>query len=66
MRVRLDPKVCKGGARCWENVPLVFGSDERGRAVLKQAEVPDDPALRADVAWAVNACPTGALAIEDA
>ena len=63
MKISLDTKICRGGARCFENVPEVFGKDSRNHAVLKTAEIPDDPQLQSDVSWAVSACPTGALSI---
>lgn len=63
MKIRLDPAICRGGARCWENIPEVFGADEKGHSILKTADIPDDPQLQSDVSWAVSACPTGALSI---
>ncbi len=63
MKIKLDTAICRGGARCWENVPDVFGKDSRNHAVLLTADIPDDPQLQSDVSWAVSACPTGALSI---
>ncbi|MFM7064501.1 MAG: ferredoxin [Actinomycetes bacterium] len=63
MRIRLDANACVGHGRCYTLAPAHFEPDEIGHCVVVTAECSD--AEFAHVRRAVDACPEGALTIED-
>ena len=63
MRIRVDIQRCSGHARCVTFAPDVFELDELGYNVTPLNDVVpghEDNALRA-----VDACPEGALSVEE-
>ena len=62
MRVSLDRSMCVGHAQCATICPTVFGSDERGYAVLVSGgEVPSGHEQGARSA--VDSCPEQAISV---
>lgn len=61
MKILLDSARCTGHGRCYSLAPEVFGADEHGHCVLRQAEVPPDQQRAARIA--VANCPEDALEI---
>jgi ferredoxin len=62
MKVRVDPELCTGCGPCAEICPEVFQMRDDNLVVL----VKDVPAeLQDSVRDAVDACPTGAIIVED-
>lgn len=63
MRVRLDKAKCTGHAQCHAIAPELFPTDDVGYSTLQPHEVAheDEQATRDGV----NACPEGALILED-
>ncbi len=59
MKVRVDPEVCQGHARCWDICPEVFTLDDDGFASVADPDVP--PELEAKVREAANCCPERAI-----
>jgi ferredoxin len=63
MRIRLDPDACVGHGRCYALDGVHFEPDDLGHCVVLDA-TPDDDELER-VRRAVDACPEGALVLED-
>lgn len=63
MRIRLDPDACVGHGRCYVLDPEHFAPDDLGHCEVLR---PDTPAeVLEQVRRAVDACPEGALTLED-
>jgi len=61
MRIAVDRSKCCGAGQCVMLAPAVFDQDDEGVSfVLEGAEATADPAA---VQEAVEACPTGAIAV---
>jgi ferredoxin len=63
MRVRVDPDVCVGHARCNAVAPEVFALDDVGYALPIDREV--DAAEVDQVRAGERACPEGAIIVTD-
>jgi ferredoxin len=63
MRIRLDPDACVGHGRCYALDGEHFEPDDLGHCVVTHAEPSDEVIDR--VRRAVDACPEGALVLED-
>jgi ferredoxin len=63
MKVRVDPELCTGCGPCAEVCPEVFEIRDDVSVVLVK-EVPQE--LEGAVREAAEACPTGAIIIEEA
>ncbi|MGO1563043.1 hypothetical protein CZ771_05875 [Actinomycetales bacterium JB111] len=64
LKLRLDLDLCQGYANCLIEGPGYFDfDDETEKAVLLQADVPEDQ--RAIAENAVRGCPARAIALED-
>ncbi len=63
MRIRLDPDACVGHGRCYVLDPERFAPDDLGHCEVVEPNPSDDALAR--VRRAVDACPEGALVIED-
>ena len=61
MRVRVDPQLCQGHARCWDICPEVFTLDDDGYSTVSDAEVPSG--LETKVREAANNCPERAISL---
>ena len=62
MKVRVDPELCTGCGPCAEICPEVFEMRD-DKSVVLLGEVPAE--LQDSVREAVDACPTGAIIIEE-
>jgi ferredoxin len=62
MKVRVDPELCTGCGPCVDICPEVFEMKDDKSVVLVK-DVP--PALQEAVQEAVDACPLGAIIIEE-
>ncbi len=58
-RVEVDDALCVGHGRCYVLAPDVFGEDERGRCVVRVAEV--EGARLDDARKGEANCPEGAI-----
>lgn len=67
MRVRLDPDACVGHGRCYALAPAHFEPDDLGHCIVMEVDLGADPPDEtvARVRRAVDACPEGALTLED-
>jgi ferredoxin len=63
VRIRLDPEVCVGHGRCYTLDPMHFEPDDLGHCEVVLRNPTDDVLDRAR--RAVEACPEGALVLED-
>jgi len=61
MQVRIRRDVCRGHAECVEIAPAVFVLDSKNKAVV----LDPDAASRETLLEAVEACPCGAIVVED-
>jgi ferredoxin len=68
MRIRVDPELCSGHARCGEVAPEVYELDDEGYNELRhQGVVEVPPGLEAAVGRGMRVCPERAITIvEDA
>ena len=64
MKVRIDPAICQGHARCFAIAPELFDIDDYGNAsVRNEGDVPAD--LEARARLAVANCPEMAISLSD-
>jgi len=64
MRISIDPDLCQGHGRCWENAPELVEDDEAGRGVVRgDGVVP--PELEEKARQAASACPERAVILSD-
>jgi ferredoxin len=63
-RVRVDPGVCQGYAKCNSLLPEVFEIGDDGISRVLVPEVP--PELLGQVSEVADWCPTGAISLVDA
>jgi ferredoxin len=63
MRIHIDRNLCSGHGRCFSLAPEVFDYDDEGFSVLKHQTIA--PELKAAARHGANACPEGAIVIED-
>lgn len=64
MRVRVDPSMCEAFKKCNEVAPELFKLDEFGYADMDEfVDVPAE--LQDKVRRAAEACPTGAVKVEE-
>ena len=63
MKVYIDPDICTGCGPCVDVCPEVFELNEKGIAVVRVEEVPDD--LCQACMEAAESCPTEAILIEE-
>ena len=63
LKLRIDEVLCTGHGRCYMLAPEIYGEDERGHCIVLQAEIGPELEMRAELG--VEACPEGALRLED-
>ena len=63
MKVQLDRAKCTGHAQCNAVAPELFPIDDLGYSVLEQHTV--EPEYEEATRAGVNACPEGALTLQD-
>ena len=62
MKVRVDPELCTGCGPCADICPEVFEvRDDKSVVLVKEIAAAMEPSVRE----AADACPTGAIIIED-
>jgi ferredoxin len=65
MKVVIDPTRCQGTARCYEIYTTLFAKGPEGKGVVKVTRGLETDDEIFDAQSAVNACPQGAIQIED-
>ena len=63
MRIRVNAAKCNGYTLCNEIAPEIIKLDEWGFAYVENPEVPEDQVGL--VRQAIQACPEGAIVVED-
>jgi ferredoxin len=65
MRATIDTARCQGKARCFNLYPRIFARGADGKGVVLYTGDLDTDELIVDAQSAANACPRGAIRIED-
>ena len=64
MRIRVDPQLCTGHARCGEVAPEVYDLDDEGYNTLRHDGVVDVPTGLEDAAQrGIRVCPERAITV---
>lgn len=65
MRIRIDPELCAGHARCWETASSLLDDDEDGRGVVRNPHSLVPPELEEQARKAASVCPERAVILDD-
>ena len=65
LKITIDPALCTGRARCYNLYTDLFEEGPDAKGVLKVTGELDNEDLEVDAQLAANACPQGAIIIED-
>lgn len=65
MKIRIDPALCAGHARCWETAPGLLVDDEDGRGAVRDPAASIPAALEEDARKAASVCPERAVILYD-
>jgi ferredoxin len=65
MKIRIDPDLCAGHARCWETAPALLVDDEDGRGAVRHPDLPVPPELQDQARKAASVCPERAVILSD-